>query len=285
AQLSRMELVARHAVEGFLTGKHPSPFHGSSVEYADHRPYTLGDEIRSLDWKLLAKTDKHYVKLYEDQTNIRCTILLDTSRSMAFHSEDSMSKLEYGAHVAAALGYLMLRQNDAVGLALFDRALREYLPARSTASHFRRMMDMLEHAHAQRDSDMGPAMHELAGRLQRRGMIVLISDLIDAHDALKTALGHFRHRKHDVIVFHVMDPHELDFPYERLTRFKDMEGAGTVVTNPANVRRHYLQRLDEFLKRTKAACLERGVSYELLRTDQPWNQALSAYLGKRSKMR
>ncbi len=156
---------------------------------------------------------------------------------------------------------------------------------RSTAAHFRRMMELLEHAQAQRESKMGPAMHEVAGRLKRRGMVILISDLMDSLDALKDTLGHFRYRKHEVIVFHTMDPAELEFPYERLTRFKDMEGAGMVVTNPANVRRRYLERLQQFLNQAKGTCLERGVGYELVRTDRPWDQALSAYLGKRNKMR
>lgn len=284
AAVSRMELVARHAVEGFLSGRHPSPFHGSSVEYADHRPYTVGDEIRSLDWKLLAKTDKHYIKLYEDQTNLRCTLMLDVSKSMDFAGGERMTKLSYGCHLAAALGYLMLRQNDAVGLALFDNQLRQYLPARSTASHFRRMLDVLEETQAQHESGMAGVLHELAGRLKRRGLIVIISDLLDHSDALLKALGHFRYRKHEVIVFHVMDPDELSFPYEKLSRFKDMEGAGMVVTNPANVRNRYLERLEAFLKQVKGVCLEQDVSYQLLRTDAVWDKALSAFLAKRSRL-
>ena len=283
-RVSRMELVARHVVEGFLAGRHPSPYHGSSVEYADHRPYTMGDEIRSLDWKLLAKTDKYYVKLFQDQTNLRCTILLDISRSMTFAAEERLSKLEYGSFLAVALGYLMLRQNDAVGLALFDNELRHYLPARSTASHFRLMIDLLETTGSRHESRMGPVMHELAGRLKRRGLVIIISDLLDDVDVLLDALSHFRFRKHEVIVFHVMDPHELAFPYEKVMRFRDIEGTSMVVTNPAHVRRKYLQRLHSFLDSVKAGCLERNVSYELAATDAPWDMTLSAYLGKRSRM-
>jgi uncharacterized protein (DUF58 family) len=283
--VARMELIARQAVEGFLSGRHPSPYHGSSVEYADHRPYTISDPIRMLDWKLLAKTDKYYVKLFEDQTNLRCTILLDISRSMNFAADGRMTKLDYGSFLTAALGYLMLRQNDAVGLAIFDNQLRHYLPSRCTASHFRYMVDLLESVRPHEDSRIGIVMHELAGRLKRRGLVIIISDLLDDTEALFKALGHFRYQKHEVIVFHVMDPHELNFPYNRLTRFKDIEGAGTVVTNPENVRRHYLQRLGDFLNEVRAGCLERNVSYELLSTDTAWDLALSAYLGKRSRMR
>lgn len=283
--IARMELIARQTVEGFLTGRHPSPYHGSSVEYADHRPYTISDPIRMLDWRLLAKTDKYYVKLFEDQTNLRCTILLDMSRSMHFAAENRMTKLEYGCYLTTALAYLMLRQNDAVGLALFDNRLRHYLPARSTASHFRYLVDLLETIRPRDESRMGNVMHELAGRMKRRGLIILISDLLDKTEELFQALGHFRYQKHEVIVFHIMDPHELKFPYNRLTRFKDMEGSGTVVTNPENVRGQYLQRLGAFLDQVRSGCLERNVSYELLATDTGWDLALSAYLGKRGRMR
>jgi uncharacterized protein (DUF58 family) len=284
ARISRMELIARTAVEGFLSGRHPSPFHGSSVEYADHRPYTIGDEIRSLDWKLLAKTDKYYVKLFEDQTNLRCTILLDMSRSMEFAEDGRMSKLEYGSYLAAALAYLMLRQNDAVGLAMFDRELRHYLPARSTPSHFRRMIDLLEKVQPRHETISGPVMNEIAGRINRRGLIIIISDLIDDTEQFMHALNHFRYRKHEVIVFHVMDPHEMEFPYEKLTRFKDMEGSSMIVANPATVRRRYLERLEAFMKGVKAGCLERDVSYILAKTDTAWDRMLSEYLDRRSRM-
>ncbi|MEX0654775.1 MAG: DUF58 domain-containing protein [Phycisphaeraceae bacterium] len=286
--VSRMELVARQAVEGVLAGRHPSPFHGSSVEYADHRPYTIGDEIRSLDWKLLAKTDKHYVKLFEDQTNLRCNILLDTSRSMSFRGTagdaQRLSKCDYAAHLAAALGYLMLRQNDAVGLAMFDHQLRHFLPPRSTATHFRHMLERLETTPPHEQSNMGPVMHALAGRLKRRGLVLLLSDLLDDTDAMLHALGHLRHRGHEVIVFHIMDPDELSFPYDRLTRFKDIEGQGTVVANPANVRKQYMERLDAFLNKVKRGCHERDADYVLASTDMPWDRMLNAYLGKRHRI-
>jgi len=281
--LSRMELVARQTVEGFLAGKHPSPFHGSSVEYADHRPYAPGDELKSLDWKLLAKTDKYYVKLFEAQTNLRATLVLDTSRSMAFAGRERMAKLDYAAHLAAALGYLLLRQNDAVGLALVDQTLRHYLPARSTPSHFRRMVAWLEEKPPDHPSRMAPVLHELAGRIGRRGLVILFSDLLDDTGALFRALDHFRHRKHEVLVFHVLDPDELSFPYERLTRFEDMEGAGQVVAHPQRVRRTYLEQLEAFLETVRLGCLERGVGYQRVRTDTPWDEAISRFLEQRAR--
>ena len=284
ARISRMELVARQAVEGFLTGRHPSPFHGSSVEYADHRPYTLGDEIRSIDWKLLAKTDKYYIKLFEEQTNLRCTIVLDASASMGFSSGQTMSKFQYGCHLAAALAYLMVRQNDSVGLAMFDDGVRQYLPSRSTASHFRNLIDIMEEAEPGGETSMATVLHELVGRLKRRGLIILISDLLDDPDAVSTALAHFKYRKHEVIVFHLMDEAELTFPYDRLTRFRDSEGSGMVVANPRVMRKRYLERLTEFLDQTKHRCLEQNISYELVHTNMPYDQMLSAYLQRRSRI-
>ncbi|MCX5658140.1 MAG: DUF58 domain-containing protein [Planctomycetota bacterium] len=282
ARVSKMEIVARQVVEGFVSGRHPSPYFGSSVEYADHRPYTIGDEIRTIDWKLLAKTDKHYIKLFEEQTNLRCTILLDTSKSMSTGTE--ITKAHYGSHLAAALAYLMLGQNDAVGLALFDSQVREFLPARTTASHFRRMVDLMEHITPRADTGIGAVLHEMAGRTKRRGMVILISDLLDDIDAITDGLAHFRYNRHEVIVFHVMDRAELTFPFDRLTRFKDMEGHAAVIANPRSVREKYIERLEAFLAKIKRNCLERGVSYQFAPTDTPYDQMLLAYLEQRQRM-
>jgi uncharacterized protein (DUF58 family) len=293
AKVARMKLVARQAVEGFVSGKHPSPYHGSSVEYADHRPYTLGDEIRTIDWKLLAKTDKYFIKLFEEQTNVRATILLDISRSMAFGAgpapaalrdvQTSVTKLDYCCYLASALAYLMLRQNDSVGLCLFDSQVRTHLPCRSTPSHFRRMLELMDQVNPRHETSVGEVLHDIATRLKRRGMIIVISDLIDDLEPLTDGLAHFRHNHHDVIVFHVLDEAELNFPYQRLTRFKDIEGSGTVVASPQQVRERYLDRLQAFLTKVKGACLERGVSYELASTATPYDQMLMAYLHKRAR--
>jgi len=290
ARMSRLELVARQAVEGFLSGKHPSPYHGSSVEYADHRPYTIGDEISKIDWKILARTDKHYVKLFEEQTNARATILLDMSRSMAFSGEaknkknPTISKYEYGAFLASAIAYLMLQQNDAVGLVTFDSKVREYVPGRTTASHFRRMIDVMQNATLKDETTIAPILHEMAGRLPGRGLIILISDLIDDVDTIADGLAHFRYERNDVIVFHIVDPDELEFPYQRMTRFRDMEGGGTIIANAQTVRAKYLERMQEFLTQVRGVCHERDVSYELARTDTPYEQLLTAYLHQRSRL-
>jgi uncharacterized protein (DUF58 family) len=283
ARVGNMELVARQVVEGFLTGRHRSPCHGFSVEYLDHRAYSPGDEIRTLDWKILARTDKYFVKLFQDETNLRAYLLLDCSRSMSFQS-GRLSKLAYGSYLAAALSYLMLHQNDAVGLVLFDRETRHYLAPRARPTQFRRILDLLETPPTGGDTDVGAILHQLAERIKRRGLVILISDLLDDPTRIANGLQHFRHNHHEVVVFHVMDDAELTLPYDRLTRFKDMEGAGRVVANPKNLRARYLARLQGFINTLEAACFERDISYNLANTREPYDLFLAAYLEKRARL-
>jgi uncharacterized protein (DUF58 family) len=283
SKLGNLELVARQVVEGFLTGRHRSPYHGFSVEYLDHRPYVPGDELRSLDWKILARTDKYHVKLFQDETNLRATILVDCSRSMAFQS-GKLSKLQWGSYLAAALTHLLLRQNDAVGLVLFDNTVRTYLPPKARPTQFRRVLDLLEPEPAANDTDVGSVLHDVAERIRKRGLVVVISDLIDDVDKVASGLQHFRHNGHEVLVFHVLDDAELTFPYDRLTRFKDMEGAGRVVANAKTLRGRYLARMQQFLEGVKAACFERDISYLLANTTEGYDQLLAAYLEKRARM-
>jgi uncharacterized protein (DUF58 family) len=283
ARVGNMELMARQVVEGFLTGRHRSPYHGFSVEYLDHRTYSPGDEIRTLDWKILARTNKYYVKLFQDETNLRAYILLDCSKSMGFKSGE-VSKLAYGSYLAAALTYLMLHQNDAVGLVLFDQEIRQYLPPRARPTQFRRVLEMLDNSPSTGDTNLGAILHQVAERVRRRGLVIVISDLIDDEARILNGLQHFRHDNHEVIVFQIMDDAELTFPYDRLTRFKDMEGVGRVVVNPKSLRTRYLTRLQEFLDRLQTGCFERRISYNLANTKQPYDTFLAEYLEKRSRM-
>lgn len=283
ARLGNRELVARQVVEGFLTGRHRSPYHGFSVEYLDHRAYAFGDDLRALDWKLLARTDKYHVKLFHDETNLRATILLDCSASMSFKS-GGLSKLEYGSYLAAALAHLMLRQNDAVGLVLFDREVRSSLAPRARPSQFRQILNLLDQAEPGNDTDVGAVLHAIAERLKRRGLVIVISDLIDDEARIGNGLQHFRHDKHEVVVFHVMDDAELTFPWDRITRFKDLEGEGRVVTNPNSLRAKYLARIGAFLDGVKSACVERSISYNLVDTKEPYEVFLAAYLEKRARI-
>jgi uncharacterized protein (DUF58 family) len=278
-----MELVARQVVEGFLTGRHRSPYHGFSVEYLDHRAYTPGDELRSLDWKILARTDKYYVKLFQDETNLRATILLDCSASMTFKS-NGVSKLEYGSYLAAALTHLMLRQNDAVGLVLFDNEIRQSLAPRARPSQFRQILELLDNPPVHGDTDVGAILHSVAERIKRRGLVIIISDLIDDEAKIANGLQHFRHNNHEVVVFQVMDDAELTFPYDRITRFKDIEGVGRVVANPKSLRTRYLTRINAFLDAVQSICFERNISYNLVDTKQPYDVFLASYLEKRARM-
>lgn len=286
--VARLELVSRQVVEGFLSGRHPSPYHGSSVEYADHRSYTPGDDLRSIDWKLWARVDRYFVKLAKEQTNTRCTILLDTSRSMgcgsgkdAFGVGQAGNKFEYSCYLAACLAYLMLNQNDAVGLAMFDSGIHEFLPARSKGSHFRIILERMAAVQPNNKTQIGEVMHELARRLRSRGIVIVISDFLDNLDSIADGLAHFRHSAHEVIAFHVMTPDELSFPYERITRFRDAEGTMRFITQPRFVRDRYLDRLAKFRKGVRQACLERGASYQFACTDHPYPQLLLSYLERR----
>ncbi|HUY93462.1 MAG TPA: DUF58 domain-containing protein [Pirellulales bacterium] len=283
ARIGRMELVARQVVEGFLTGRHRSPYHGFSVEYLDHRAYTPGDELRTLDWRILARNDKYFVKLFEDETNLRAYILLDCSNSMNFRG-GKLSKLEYGSYLAAALTYLLLKQNDAVGLTLFDSQVRRQLPAKARPTQFRRVLDELEKVQPGEETDVGAVLHRVAERIKRRGLVILISDLIDRPEAIAHGLQHFRHERHEVIVFHVLDDAELTFPFDRMTRFKDMEGAGRLTANPKTLRANYLARINAFIEQLKKDCLERQISYNLTNTKEPYDISLAACLDKRSRM-
>jgi len=282
-RVGNMELVAKQVVEGFLTGRHRSPYHGFSVEYLDHRAYTPGDEIRNLDWKIVARSDKYYVKLYEDETNLRAYILLDCSSSMNFGSGDQ-TKLSWGSYLAAALTYLLLRQNDAVGLVEFDTGVRRFIPPKAHPTQFRRILQSLDGIEPGGETDVGGVLHEAAERTKRRGLIIVISDLIDNEAEIAHGLQRFRHSQHEVIVFHVMDDAELTFPYDRQTRFQDMEGSGLVSANPKSLRKQYMQRLNGFLTRLKRDCSDRSISYNLVKTNEPYDHFLAAYLDKRMRI-
>src|SRR5438874_1272361 len=217
ARYGGLGLVARSLVEGFLTGVHKSPYKGYSVEFAEHRAYAPGDEIRHLDWRVLGKTDRYFIKEYEEETNLKAFLLVDASGSMAYAGA-TQSKFEYARHVAACLAYLMLHQLDAVGLVTHDTRIRQIIPPRATAKHLLRVLQALEQTRPGGETALAPLWHELAGhQIRRRGLVVILSDCYDDQDRLLMALKHFRHRKHEVILFHVLAPEEIEFPFRRLT--------------------------------------------------------------------
>ena len=229
SRLSRMDVKARLVVEGFVAGLHKSPYRGFSVEFAEHRQYMPGDPLRHIDWKVYAKSDKFYIKEYEEETNLRSNILLDGSASMGY-SSGGISKFDYGAHLAAALSFLMLKQRDSVGLMLFDDKLRQYLAPRSTGTHLHQILKELNAAQPARGTDVGNSLHTLAERIRRRGLVILISDLMDDPDDVLMALRYFRHKKHEVVVFHLLDPKEVHFDFDKEARFEDLETDDHIVS-------------------------------------------------------
>ncbi|MCH7574032.1 MAG: DUF58 domain-containing protein [Candidatus Marinimicrobia bacterium] len=263
-----------------MAGHHRSPYHGYSVEFAEHRAYGSGDEIRHIDWKLFGKTDRYYIKRFEEETNLKCYLILDQSKSMTFGS-GSTTKLDYAQTLTAALAYLMLKQQDAVGLALFDSELRNYLPPRGKASHMKALMAAMSAIVPGPETRMSPMLHQLAEGIRKRGLIVLISDLLDDPDEVMMGLKHFRHKKHEVIVFHVLDPQELEFSYSSRTRFNDLETGDSLTTEPWHIQEIYQQAVNKFVAGYRTLCRQHNIDYVLLRTDQPMDRALSEYLLKR----
>jgi uncharacterized protein (DUF58 family) len=282
ASLEGLDLQARMLVEGYVAGMHPSPFHGFSVEFAEHREYVAGDDIRHVDWKVWSKTDKLYLKQYEEETNLLLYLLLDTSESMAYASGQNVSKMKYAQFVAAALAYMVLQQQDSVGLANFDDAIRRYLRPSSQPSHLKELIHVLDVTPAREKSDVGEVLHDLAERFKKRGVVAILSDLFDDPARIIAGLKHFRHRRHEVIVFHVLDAAEIDFPFRETTMFKGLEGMPEILTEPHALRRAYQSELSAFLDELRKGCRMIDIDYVALRTDQSLDIPLSSYLASRS---
>ena len=282
AKLKGLELKARLIVEGYVSGLHKSPYHGFSVEFAEHREYVPGDDLRYVDWKVFGKTDRYYLKQYEEETNFACYLLLDTSESMRYRSENApVSKLEYAQYVAAALGYLIVQQQDAVGLATFDTSVSQFVRAASHPSHLKQLLHVMEHTSAAGETAIGPIFHDLAERIRKRGLVIVISDLFDDVESLLLGLKHFRHRRHDVSIMQVIDPAEQDFPFEDPTLFKGLEGLPEQMTEPRALRRAYQREFEGFLAQVRRGCRELHMDHVLLRTDQPLDTALRSFLTHR----
>lgn len=280
--LDNLELRARVVVEGFLSGLHKSPHRGFSVEFNDYRHYHRGDDMRHVDWKLYARSDKFYIKQYEDETNVRCMILLDTSASMDY-SSGSMSKLNYGITLASALAYFIMRQRDSVGLITFDDEVRNYLPARTRQPHLMRILRTLASVKSGTRTNVVKPLTDLASTLNKKSMVILITDMLDDEERIVSTLQNLRAMGNDVITFQVMDADELTFPFNEASEFIDMENNETFITSPAAIRSAYLDNLNEFLAYCKKQCQKSGVDYCLLNTAEPLDQALSSYMTKRAK--
>jgi uncharacterized protein (DUF58 family) len=282
ARLGTLELKARTIVEGLLSGLHRSPFKGFSVEFAEYRQYIPGDDLATIDWKVYGRSDRHYVKKFEEETNLDCHLMLDVSASMGYGS-GGITKFEYGACLAAALGFLMNRQRDAVGLTAFDDHVVASLPASAKAGHLRALLITLDRLELGHRTDVAKPLHRLAESLAKRGMVVLISDLLDDPERVIRGIRHFQFRGTDVIVFHLLDRDEIEFPFARATRFEDLETREEVMAVPSVVRPHYLKEMEALVERYRRELGASGIDYHLISTAEPLEMALLAYLSTRAR--
>ncbi len=280
--LDNLELRARVVVEGFLAGLHRSPNRGFSVEFTDYRHYQRGDDMRHVDWKLYGRSDRMYIKQYEDETNLRCHLLLDSSASMAYGS-GGMTKLDYGRTLASALAYFIMKQRDAVGLITFDESLRDYIPAMARQPHLMHLLRTLQALKPGTTTDIVKPLRELAQNLKRKSLVILISDLMDGEKETIAMLRQLRAMGNEVILFHVLDPQELHFEFGDSSEFVDMESGDTHITTPGAIRNSYLEQLREYLDYCRTECQRGAVDYCLVDTSQPLDRALFTYMSRRGR--
>ena len=283
ARLGTIDLKARTIVEGFLTGLHRSPYKGFSVEFAEYRQYLPGDDLATLDWKVYARSDKHFVKKFEEETNLTCHMLIDVSKSMGYASGE-VTKLQYSSFLAGALAYLMHRQRDAFGLIAFDESISALLPASSRSGHLRAVLLALERLELGAGTNVAKPLNDLAAAVRKRGMVILISDLLDEPAQVLDGLKHFRYRGTDVIVFHILDPYELKFPFEQAARFRDMETEEEVQAVPQSIREDYVGRMQSLIAFYRRELQLSGIDYCLLDTSQPLELGLMSYLMTRHRV-
>ena len=282
SKIRRLDLKARLIVEGFISGLHRSPYHGFSVEFAEHREYVPGDDIKYIDWKVWGRSDRYYIKQYEEETNLRCHVVLDTSESMLYGSDAAVSKYDYACYVAASLSYLILHQQDAVGLVMFDQDIHNYLPPTSTGIQLKQMLHEMAQVKPRKKTNMGTIFHSLAERVTKKGLIIVISDLFDSVDNILFGLRHLRHKKHEILVFHILDKYEITFPFETMTLFEGLEEYPELLADPRALKKAYLKELDLFLNDIKKGCRNNRVDYVQLHTGMPLDVALTRYLAMRS---
>lgn len=312
ARLSNMEFKARMVVEGFIAGMHKSPYHGFSVEFAEHRQYMPGDDLKHLDWKILGKTDRYYIKRFEEETNLKSYLLLDISRSMDFKSDkltglneqrknffknilsrpgkknietpDTITKLEYASHLAASIAYLMLLQRDAISLTTYDTKVRSYIPPHSTKANLQLILKDLSNVNSQNETGTAKCLNEIADKVKRRGLVIIFSDLFDDQNAVINALKHFRYDKNEVIVFQILDPVELTFLEGNPVTLKDMETNEEIYSQPFAIQKAYQESINEFIDRYKNECRKNNIDFVTLSTSTPFDTALLNYLNKRKKL-
>lgn len=298
-RVAKLDLRARLVVEGYVSGVHKSPYKGFSVEFAEHREYAPGDDLRYLDWKVFGKTDRYYIKQYEEETNLLCHLVLDTSQSMDFGTVDAtegganeggakqgaVRKFDYAMTIAAALAYLIVGQHDAVSLTTFDDKVRTLLPAGSHGGHLRRIFEILEKTEPGGKTAIGAVLSQVSDKLRKRGLVVVISDLVgDVEDVLR-GLRRLRGHKHDVVVFHVLDPAEISFPFDQMTLFEGLEEFPDLLADPKSLRQSYLSHLADFRQRLRTGCLAERIDVVEMNTRTPLDVALTTYLAHRAAQR
>lgn len=285
AKFGRLDVVAKLLVEGYQMGQHKSPYKGSSIEFVEHRQYYPGDEVRHIDWRAYGKTGKYFIKEFEDETNLRCYLLLDASGSMGY-AGSTISKFDYARQLAAALGYLLLHQRDAIGAVTFDTQVRDRLDPSSKPQNFNLLLQILETRKTGHETSLAKVFHEIAPTLKRRSLLIILSDCFDKLDLLRNALNQFRHQKHEVILFHIIAPEERDFPFSKPTQFRSLERNGhRLLVDPHRLRKHYITQFEEFCKSLEQHVGNVGADYHRIVTTEPYQTALGAYLNARSTRR
>lgn len=280
SKVSTLLLRARLVVEGLISGLHTSPYKGFSIEFSEHRQYAPGDEIRHIDWKAYGKFDRYYIKEYEEETNLRCYLLVDASGSMSYRS-NGVSKFDYACYLAAALAYIMLNQQDLVSLVTFADGILQQLPPRSNPRHLRAIIDSLEQTAPTGDTGLGRTLHHVASQLKRRGLVIVLSDLLDDPAEVMRGLRHLRYQRHEVLVFHVLDHDEIEFPFAQLTQFEDLEEDLRVITDPRAIKADYQQQVRQFIKDYETMCRRQTIDYTLFNTRTPLDKGLLKYLAWR----
>lgn len=283
SKVRNLELRARLVVEGFMAGLHKSPYHGYSAEFSQHRQYRPGDELKHVDWKIYARTNRYHIKQFEEETNMRCVVVVDTSSSMAYASEGNPTKFDYAVTLAAAFAYMIIKQRDAAGVATFDTEVRSFHPPRSKPSYIAQLLTTLAQTQPAQGTSTATALHDVANRLVRRGMVILLSDLFDDPGNTLKALRHFRHDNHDVIVVHVLDPRELDFQLGRAAVFQDMEDGSEITTHPVFLKNSYRAAMESFCNDIRVGCHAQNIDYLQIQTNQPFDVPLKEYLIKRHR--
>jgi uncharacterized protein (DUF58 family) len=282
-KLNKIVLLSRYVVEGNLAGAHRSPLRGASSEFADHKMYGVGDDPKHIDWKVLARTDRHYIKRYEDETNLRVYIALDRSKSMAYGS-GSVTKYDFACRLAAALAYVVIKARDSVGLFLFSEKVDLDMEPRNSLNHLNNMLKRLQEHSPASTTNVADALHQIAGSIRKRALIIVISDLLDNEKDINLALAHFRKRLHDVIVFHVLDPMEIDLSFKKGFEFEDLETDEKMTADPRSLMAEYQKVFGEFLDQYRTACEGMKVDYRIARTDQPSEEYVRAYLDERRRL-